>query len=194
MEVVVLSLSGMETRLGASDVATIGVVCPGGAPANMTSPPWSHSSSHSAETVTSAAMNGLRNAVYSTGAVDVSREGGFLHKSVFGGAASVNDPIYSGTTSFGTLRAVKEELAGGISKLRCRSNAPDVCCSSYTLNNQSVPRHETLRVYEKRLTVLGLCSRTRIASIRNGRLVWVVSPGPGGHLLCCGRLQQGYYM
>jgi hypothetical protein len=47
--------------------------------------------------------------------VDVSREGGFLHRSVFGGAASVNDPMYSGTTSLGTLRAVKDELAGGIS-------------------------------------------------------------------------------
>ena len=47
--------------------------------------------------------------------MDVSREGGFLHRSVFGGAASVNDPMYSGTTSLGTLRAVKDELAGGIS-------------------------------------------------------------------------------
>ena len=47
--------------------------------------------------------------------MDVSREGGFLHRSVFGGAASVNDPMYSGTTSLGTVRAVKDELAGGIS-------------------------------------------------------------------------------
>jgi hypothetical protein len=48
------------------------------------------------------------------GAVDVSRDGGFLHRSVFGGAASVNDPIHSGTTSFGMLRGVKEELEGGM--------------------------------------------------------------------------------
>ena len=48
------------------------------------------------------------------GAVDVSREGGFLHRSVFGGAARVKDPIHSGTTSYGMLRGVKEELAGGM--------------------------------------------------------------------------------
>jgi hypothetical protein len=48
------------------------------------------------------------------GAVEVSREGGFLHKSEFGGAARVKDPIYSGTASFGTLSGVKEVLAGGM--------------------------------------------------------------------------------
>jgi hypothetical protein len=48
------------------------------------------------------------------GAVDVSRDGGFLHRSVFGGAARVNEPIHSGTASFGILRGVKEELVGGM--------------------------------------------------------------------------------
>lgn len=48
------------------------------------------------------------------GAVEVSREGGFLQRSVFGGAARVKDPIHSGTTSLGMLRGVKEELAGGM--------------------------------------------------------------------------------
>jgi len=54
----------------------------------------------------------LRSAVYSIGAVDVSPVGGFLQRSVFGGAARVKEPSHSGTTSFGTLRGVKEELAG----------------------------------------------------------------------------------
>jgi hypothetical protein len=48
------------------------------------------------------------------GAVDVSREGGFLQRSVFGGAARVNDPNHSGTTSSGILRGVKDSLAGGM--------------------------------------------------------------------------------
>lgn len=48
------------------------------------------------------------------GAVEVSRDGGFLHKSVLGGAARVNDPIHSGTTSFGMFRGVKEDPAGGM--------------------------------------------------------------------------------
>ena len=45
--------------LGAFGFGTL----PGGAPAKITNPPWSHSSSQSALTVTSAAMNGDRNAV-----------------------------------------------------------------------------------------------------------------------------------
>jgi hypothetical protein len=48
------------------------------------------------------------------GAVDVSRDGGFLHRSVFGGAARVNEPIHSGTASFGIFSGVKEELVGGM--------------------------------------------------------------------------------
>lgn len=56
----------------------------------------------------------MRSAVYSIGAVDTSPDGGFLHRSVFGGAAKVKDPSHSGTASSGTLRGVKEELAGGI--------------------------------------------------------------------------------
>jgi hypothetical protein len=116
--VLVLSSSDREreTTLGGSmaGVAAAVVMCPGGAPANITSPPWSHSSSQSADTVTSAAMKGLRRAVYRMGAVDVSREGGFLHKSVLGGAATVKEPIHSGTTSCGMFNGVKEELAGGM--------------------------------------------------------------------------------
>ena len=46
------------------------------------------------------------------GAVDVSPEGGFLQRSVFGGAARVNAPNHSGTTSSGILRGVKDSLAG----------------------------------------------------------------------------------
>jgi hypothetical protein len=51
------------------------------------------------------------------GAVDVSRDGGFLHRSVFGGAAMVNDPIHSGTTSLGMFSGVKEELVGGMASV-----------------------------------------------------------------------------
>ena len=107
-----------ETISGASCTGSVGRTCPGGGPANITSPPWSHSNSQSAETVTSAAMKGLRSAVYRIGAVDVSPDGGFLHRSVFGGAARVNDPIHSGTASSGMLRGVNEELAGGMA---CRT-------------------------------------------------------------------------
>ena len=88
---------------------------PGGAPAKMTSPPWSHSSSQSAETVTSAAMKGLRKAVYRIGAVEVSRDGGFLQRSVLGGAARLKKPISGGSTeSGGQFSAVNDELSGGI--------------------------------------------------------------------------------
>ena len=91
---------------------------PGGAPAKMTRPAWSHSSSQSAATVTSAAMKGLRRAVYKIGAVEVSRDGGFLHRSVLGGAARLNKPIYSGSTeSGGQFSAVNDELSGGIAGL-----------------------------------------------------------------------------
>jgi hypothetical protein len=48
------------------------------------------------------------------GAVEVSRLGGLRHRSVFGEAASVKEPIHSGTASWGTLSAVKDELSGGI--------------------------------------------------------------------------------
>lgn len=48
------------------------------------------------------------------GAVDVSRLGGLRHRSVFGGAASVKDPIHSGTVSLGMLSAVNDDLSGGI--------------------------------------------------------------------------------
>lgn len=45
----------------------------------------------------------------------MSRDGGFLHRSVFGGAARLNDPIYSGSAaSLGQFKAVKQELSGGM--------------------------------------------------------------------------------
>jgi hypothetical protein len=100
--------------LGGSVSGAAGMTVPGGTPANITSPPWSHSSSQSADTVTSAVMNGCRKAVYSTGQVAVSIDGGFLHRSVFGGAVTENLPMYSGTTSSAMFSGVKEELAGGM--------------------------------------------------------------------------------
>lgn len=60
---------------------------PGGGPENITKPPWSHSISQSAVTVTSARTNGLWRDVYSIGAVDVSRSGGLRQRSVSGRAA-----------------------------------------------------------------------------------------------------------
>lgn len=49
---------------GASGVMGVATATrPGGAPLNITSPPWSHSNSQSADTVTSADMSGLRRAV-----------------------------------------------------------------------------------------------------------------------------------
>lgn len=69
--------------------------------------------------MTSAAMKGLRRAVYKIGAVEVSRDGGFLHRSVLGGAARLNKPIYSGNTeSGGQFSAVNDELSGGIAGLK----------------------------------------------------------------------------
>jgi hypothetical protein len=51
------------------------------------------------------------------GAVDVSPDGGFLHRSVFGGADRVKEPNDSGTASSWILRGVKEELAGGMASV-----------------------------------------------------------------------------
>jgi hypothetical protein len=59
------------------------------------------------------------------GAVDVSRDGGFLQRSVFGGAAMVNDPIHSGTTSLGMFSGVKEELVGGMASVGNRRGTGD---------------------------------------------------------------------
>lgn len=70
-------------------VVSGGSDCPGAAPAKMTRPPWSHSISQSAVTVTSATINGCRSEVYTIGAVDVSPLGGLRQRSVFGPAARV---------------------------------------------------------------------------------------------------------
>ena len=43
----------------------------------------------------------------------VSRAGVLRHRSVFGGAESVNDPIHSGIASTDKFRGVKESLLGG---------------------------------------------------------------------------------
>lgn len=60
-------------------------------------------------------MKGLRRAVYRMGAVDVSREGGFLQRSELGGAARVKEPMNSGSrASLSKLSGVKEELSGGM--------------------------------------------------------------------------------
>lgn len=60
-------------------------------------------------------MKGLRRAVYRMGAVDVSREGGFLHRSELGGAARVNESMNSGRrSSLSKLSGVKEERSGGM--------------------------------------------------------------------------------
>lgn len=92
-------------------------VC-GAAPANITSPPWSHSISQSALTVTSATMNGCRSEVNAIGAVDVSPFGGFRQRSVLGPAVRVKYSIHCGSEkSGGRFNVVKEELSGGISAI-----------------------------------------------------------------------------
>lgn len=44
----------------------------------------------------------------------MSCEGGFLHRSVFGGATIVNESIHCGTTSWAVFNGMNEELAGGM--------------------------------------------------------------------------------
>jgi hypothetical protein len=47
--------------------------------------------------------------------VDVSRDGGFLQRSVLGGAARLNEPMNSGSSaSLGQFKAVKQDVSGGI--------------------------------------------------------------------------------
>lgn len=87
---------------------------PGGTPAKITNPAWSHSNSRSALTMTSAEVKRCRRAVYRIGAVEVSLEGGFRQRSVFGGAPKSNEPIHCGTDSRGVFRALNEDLSGGI--------------------------------------------------------------------------------
>jgi hypothetical protein len=113
----VLSSRESSSTLGGSIAGASLVMSPGIGPPNITSPPWSHSSAQSADTVTSAVMKGLRRALYMIGAVMVSREGGFLHKSVFGAAAMVKEPIQFGTASSPIFTGVNEELAGGMASV-----------------------------------------------------------------------------
>lgn len=61
------------------------------------------------------------------GAVEVSRLGGLRQRSVFGGAASVKEPIHSGTASLGMLSAVKEELSGGMAGLDRAGESKKLC-------------------------------------------------------------------
>jgi hypothetical protein len=98
--------------------ATVGVVDdveivrPGGVPANITRPAWSHSILQSADTKTSADTKGWRKAVYRIGAVEVSPVGGLRQRSVFGGAESTNEPIHSGIESAEVFRALNEARSG----------------------------------------------------------------------------------
>jgi len=80
----------------------------------MTRPAWSHSSRQSALTVTSAETKGKRRLVKRTGAVDVSRPGGFRHRSVCGGAVRVNESVSLGMASGSTLSAEKVYLITGL--------------------------------------------------------------------------------
>lgn len=101
----------VAARTGASEEKDCGA-----APANMTRPPWSHSISQSALTVTSATTNGWRSEVKTIGAVDVSPFGGLRHRSVFGPAAKVKYSMHWGRENVdGRLRAVNEVPSGGIS-------------------------------------------------------------------------------
>jgi hypothetical protein len=82
----------------------------------MTSPPWSHSISQSALTVTSATTNGCRSDVNTMGAVDVSPFGGFRQRSVLGPAVRVKYSMHCGRVNVGgRFNAVNDELWGGIS-------------------------------------------------------------------------------
>jgi len=87
----------------------------GSAPAKMTRPPWSHSISQSALTVTSATTNGWRSEVKTIGAVEVSPFGGLRHRSVFGPAVKVKYSMHWGRVNVGgRFRAVNEVPSGGI--------------------------------------------------------------------------------
>lgn len=87
----------------------------GAAPANMTSPPWSHSISQSAVTVTSATTKGCRREVKTIGAVDVSPLGGLRQRSVFGPAVNVKYSIYRGSVySGGRFKVVNVDPSGGM--------------------------------------------------------------------------------
>lgn len=93
----------------------------GAAPAKMTRPPWSHSISQSAETVTSATTKGCRREVKTMGAVEVSPFGGLRQRSVLGPAVKVKYSIHRGRVySGGRFNVVKDEPSGGILTLvRC---------------------------------------------------------------------------
>lgn len=87
----------------------------GAGPAKMTRPPWSNSISQSALTVTSATTKGCRRDVKTMGAVEVSPLGGLRHRSVLGPAVSSKYSMHWGRVNVdGRLRAVKDELSGGI--------------------------------------------------------------------------------
>lgn len=94
----------------------------GALPAKMTKPPWSHSISKSAVTVTSATKNGFRNEVNTMGAVEVSPFGGFRQRSVFGPAVRVKYSMHCGSVkSAGKFNAVNDEPLGGILTLQSRA-------------------------------------------------------------------------
>lgn len=87
----------------------------GVAPVKMTRPPWSHSISQSALTVTSATRKGFRREVNTMGAVVMSPTGGLRQISVFGPAVREKYSMHWGRENVdGKFRAVNEEPSGGI--------------------------------------------------------------------------------
>lgn len=87
----------------------------GAAPAKITRPPWSHSISQSALTVTSATTKGLRSDVKTMGAVEVSPLGGLRQRSVLGPAVRVKYSMHRGSEKVdGRFSAVKDDPSGGI--------------------------------------------------------------------------------
>lgn len=87
----------------------------GVAPVKMTRPPWSHSISQSALTVTSATTKGFRREVNTMGAVAMSPIGGLRQRSVFGPAVREKYSMHWGRENVdGRFRAVNEEPSGGI--------------------------------------------------------------------------------
>lgn len=81
----------------------------------ITSPPWSHSISQSALTVTSARVKGFRSEVKTIGAVAMSPVGGLRQRLVLGPAVREKYSMQSGRVKDGgRFRVVKEAPVGGI--------------------------------------------------------------------------------
>lgn len=104
----------------------------GVAPVKMTRPPWSHSISQSALTVTSATRKAFRREVKTMGAVAMSPVGGLRQRSVFGPAVREKYSMHRGRENVdGRFRAVNEEPSGGI--LSCAASCDCVLFASMKL-------------------------------------------------------------